>query len=296
MSGIGSGTSTGPRPVDAPRALEVPLEPLLAWFEAGGGVHCSLQGSARDKNLADAGDVDVYIVLSEMTDSRFSRLVEAASETARRLETATGWPWIVETRRAPLKPCPAGDGGRIGQLHLLVDDLASLAALPLALTLHLAHGGDLLRGAELSDLVTIPKDLAPRLSSCRAELERVWDCVEREELPIRAWSFDSFPTLTDSRQPLKSPWERRCLLRLLATVSDRLPISACLDHPRTLIRLAAQPTVSEAIAADIEAWRTLEQAWSEVCDRARPAVAARLDINLLLSAYSESSQRLAPSG
>lgn len=245
-------------------ALDEALSPLLACLPAVGGLHLSLQGSAHRPGH-EAGDVDVYVVVRRMTRNRFARLENAAMDCCQQLDRQTQARWRLETRRGPLKPTPGE--GRLRQLHLLLEDGASLGRQEPALVLHYHAGGRVLAGESLLSLRDLPREREPLLQSCRREIERMRDALAREERSIRSWSFDPAPALVEGRLPLTCAWDRYCLLRTCAAVADRLCLNACLEFPSMLLELTRTPTLFEEVVRPLGPGSLVGPVWDLARER-----------------------------
>jgi hypothetical protein len=117
------------------------------------GEHLSVVGSATQVPLGEASEIDVYVVIRQMTFDSFGLLRKAAESCAYALRLQLGFPWIIETRRGPLKPNPFD--GRLGQIHLLIDDLSSLQVMSEVTLLDWHNNGHLLAGLPIDRLRSI---------------------------------------------------------------------------------------------------------------------------------------------
>lgn len=239
------------------------LEPLLEVLPSVGGVRLAMLSSANVLSLDEVGDLDLHIVLDEMSCPIFERLVEAAGRCGAVLADATGAPWFVETRRGPFMPNP--DEIAAGQVHLLLDDRTSLRRLPIALALHYRAGVLAIWGQEIETLIEMPTALEPRLEGCVAEVSRFRRAVADGVLPFRYWSFDPEVVLEDADEPLTDAWSHRCLLKLCASVADRMCLRVFSEHAEALARLVPRlrwlyPEVHDQICS----WRGLDRRWTPI--------------------------------
>jgi hypothetical protein len=241
-------------------SADVQWEPLLSRARSLGCAHASLFGSAARRPLSTVSDVDVHVVMPRMDGAVFVALAEAAALTIQPLAAAMGRPSHVELRHGPFK---AATGL---QLHLVLDDEASVAQLPCALVAHRAATGRLLAG----------KPLPARYTECdwrleaRVELNRWLDALAAREIIHRHWVFEPEASLVEGRCAAETSWDLSCLLRGAARSTDLFFGAALLATsrrfpPSLLSELGEEPP-----------WETLGERWVDVRDRAVMVIQRRL--------------------
>lgn len=247
------------------------LQPLVG--DDGPVLHASVQGSAAHRPLASVGDLDVQVVVGQMTPAVLHDAAERARECCRRLARATGREWFVELRQGPIKPDPAMCSRR--QLHLLLDDCSSLRAMPPAL-LHHRSRASVLAGTPLHRLVNVPHGREQLIESCIEQIERAGAAVRKRAIPIRAWEFGASSRLLDRDISAASDWELRCLLRAGSAAADRLPLSVFMEEPSSLAAWVTKPTFYELLERDIERFAGLRDRWDAVQAKALAALDTRV--------------------
>ena len=260
------------------------LEPLLSTGRGLGSRHLSLLGSAVRQPLRDVADVDLHLLIPRMDRSAFAALAAAAEVTVQGLAEGVGRPWRVEVRHGPFKPAP-GDA-RVLQLHLLIDDEASLTRLPCALLLHRAATGLLLAGEPLTGKRADCGSPTTWLREARVELTRWRDALAADEIAFRHWLFDPAPHLAEGRIPAETSWDLRCLLKGAAAASDLCYRTAALALPDAPGDLAL-PLLSQL--GEEPPWRDLAGCWERVKRQAITVIERRLSHCPPISASSRSA-------
>ena len=194
------------------------FEPLISECHRVGHLHLSLFGSAVRRSLKEVADVDVHLVIRSMDKSAFESLIGAAEMTVRGLAAQVGRPWRLECRHGAFKPAPAQP--RELQLHLLVDDGASVGRVPCALLFQRAATGRLLSGESLMRMPTDCGSTIKWLEQAREELRRWRTALATGEIPFRQWVFEPAPRLIEDRTSARTDWDLGCLLRAAATATD----------------------------------------------------------------------------
>ncbi|HEX7153559.1 MAG TPA: hypothetical protein VF618_18875 [Thermoanaerobaculia bacterium] len=169
------------------------LHPLLDAARELGSKHVALLGSALEKPLDEVGDLDVHVVLPRMHREAFLALSAAAETTIAQLAASAGRAPSVELRHGPFKP---GHGEL--QLHLLIDDEASLERLPCALLVQRQATGKVLAGAPLPPR-TACESPHTWIAEARTELSRWRDALIAREIPYRHWIFEPEARLIEAR-------------------------------------------------------------------------------------------------
>lgn len=246
---------------------ELPWESLLSVARAFGSDHVSLFGSVLRKPLAEVADVDLHLVVPRLDRSAFGALAAAAEATAKELAARAGRPWRVELRHGPFKPAPGA--ARELQLHLLLDDHASLARSPCALLAQRSATGRLLAGEPLLGRRGDCGSPATWVREARVELARWRDALAAGEIPFRHWVLEPEPGLVDGRTAAATDWDLECLLRGAATSADL--------HYRAAV-LAAQSAeeAAEELALPLRS-KLLSGSWERRRDQAIAVLERRLD-------------------
>jgi hypothetical protein len=189
------------------------LASLIEFAGRSHGRSLSVFGSAVMRDWKQASDIDVHLVVETMTVDIWRELHVAAWAAARRAGEIVGRRAYLELRHGPFKPDPAD--GRAVQLHLVVDDTATLMAAPFLLRLQRAVTAELLVGTlPLPTPDGSPDQLAREAA---VELDR-WDLATAgSRIPYREWSFDAGPLLVDGWMPARTAWERECLRKAAFT-------------------------------------------------------------------------------
>jgi len=246
------------------------LAPLLTVCRRLGARHLSLFGSATHKPLHEVADLDLHLVLPAVDRAAYAALVEAAGLTVRSLATAEGRAWRVELRHGPFKPSP--DAGSILQLHLLVDDAASLELAPCVLRVHRTATGRHLFGKPLP---TPTPTRTRRLREACAELTRWRDALAAREIAFRHWQLDPEPRLVEGRLPATTAWELHCLLRGAAVASDLHYLTTALSEPG--VATDAVGPLLRQLGDEHRSWHTLADRWDRVAEQAVEILDRRLD-------------------
>ena len=251
------------------------LELLVAAGRRLGCRHASLFGAALRKPLREVADVDVHMVLPRIDRMSFNSLVAAAEATAKALAEQLGRPWCVELRHGPFKPPP--EEIRPLQLHLLLDDEATLSRMPCAILTQRAATGLLLAGEPLGGARLDCEAPATWKREAREELARWRNALAAGEIVLRTWVFDPEPCLADRRLPARTAWEHACLLQGAARATDlhfrsaRLLLSG-LDSAHDEL---SRPLLSQL--GDEIAWEALPDCWERVSRQAAAVIERRLD-------------------
>lgn len=232
--------------------------------------HLSVFGSAAHKPLEHVHDVDVHVVVQEMTGKLLEELVRAGEALARVLSYRRQLPATLELRQGPFKPEPGGEQ-RL-QLHLMLDDEQSLARTPWALIAHRVATGTLIAGRPLSefDRLAQPGD---SIAEARFELDR-WRCaLLAQHIPFRSWVVAGSPRLVEARVMATTPWERWCILLGAARSVDLHCLLLAFLRPelgdgfRRSLLSAVDPSVS---------WEDFGERAGHVSDRAASVIGERL--------------------
>jgi hypothetical protein len=251
---------------------ELPLEPLLSACLRLDVRHLSLFGSARRLPLRLVSDVDVHLVIPHLDQAVFRLITTAAEATAGQLAAAVGRQGRLELRHGPFKPPPART--RELQLHLLIDDDASLLQSTCALVTQRAASGVLLAGESLLCRRPGWPCAAVWLREAQAELARWRGALATREITFRYWSAGRDLHLVEDRTPAASAWDLMCLLNGAAKSSDLHYRAAALAASEVAPETLAQPLLSQLDVPDFPA---LPERWSQLCDQAMAVLDRRLE-------------------
>jgi hypothetical protein len=246
---------------------------LLIVARRLGSHHVTLFGSAARRPLAEVADLDLHVVLPRMDRAAFDALVAAAGETAADVAAAAGRPWRLELRHGPFKPAPGAV--RDLQLHLLLDDDASVARLPCALLAQRAATGELLAGGALPGRRADCGSPAVWSREARQELERWRGALAAGEIPFRHWRFDPGPHLAEARAAAPTSWDLGCLLRAAGGATDL--------HYRAALLIAGRPSEDRLARPLLEQlsgeppWGELAGGWDRWRDEAVALIERRLE-------------------
>lgn len=246
---------------------ELPWESLLSVARAFGSDHVSLFGSVLRKPLAEVADVDLHLVVPRLDPPAFAALAAAAEATAKGLAVRAGRPWRVELRHGPFKP-PPGEPREL-QLHLLLDDHASLGRSPCALLAQRSATGRLLAGEPLLGRRADCGSPATWLREACVELARWRDALAARQIPFRHWVLEPEPDLVEGRTAAATDWEQECLLRGAATSADLHYHAAVLA-----VQPAAEP--AEDLARPLRS-RLRSGSWDGMRNQAIAVLERRLD-------------------
>ena len=219
-------------------------------------------------------DVDVHVVLPRIDRNTFEVVVASAHTTVRSLAIEIGRSGGVELRHGPFKPCHGAE--RDLQLHLILDDEASLNHSSCALLAHRDATGLLLLGESLSDQWW---DVQPAawLEEARLEMTRWRDGLAAGEIVFRHWKIDPEPHLVEGRIAARTTSDLTSLLRGAASSCD-------LHYCAALLIAQAAPLLAEDLARSLlsqleekPSSHTLPAHWNRVRDQAITVVDRRLD-------------------
>jgi hypothetical protein len=244
------------------------LEPLLAACRALGARSLTVFGSATNRPLEEVADLDLHLVIPRMDRAAHVAIVRAARATAQAAAAALARPWQLELRHGPFKPPPALD--RTFQLHLIVDDLASLETAPCALRLQRSVTGRHVVGKP----PPVSGNLSPArlLLEARRELTRSRDALLQRQIRFRHWELEPAPRLADGRARAATAWELRCLLAGLCVSADLVYLAAA-----SPAAAAEEVALTALLAEEDRDWERLPARWSDVTERVCAILDRRLD-------------------
>jgi hypothetical protein len=237
-------------------------EPLLSTARGLGCTHASLFGSAVRMPLRDAGDTDIHVVIPRVDRDSFASLAGAAESTIQPLAARLGRPSRIELRHGPFK------APRELQLHLIIDDEASVVRSPCALIAQRATTGHLLAGEPLVSKRT----RCDWVGEARVELERWLDALAAREIAFRHWIFTPQPALVEGCCAAETSWDLSCLLRGAVRSSD-------LFYRAALWAISGQVTSSllAELGEEEMSLDSLPESWDRIRDRAMAGIQQRLD-------------------
>ncbi|HEX6372895.1 MAG TPA: hypothetical protein VF006_28490 [Longimicrobium sp.] len=228
------------------------MQPLLRVSRRLEARHLSLFGSYLLRRFSEVGDVDVHVVIPRLDARCFAQLRTAARAVVDRLAREEGGTWGIELRHGPLKP--SGRTTRERQLHLVIDDEASLDQTPCVVLAQRAANGLLLLGDNL-DRYWLGRDAAAvRRHEAHVELSRWREGLARNEIPFRQWVFDPEARLVEGSSPATTPRARQRLLRSATQAADlHYLIALAADlQPDELALVGTTPT-RRALSARLDA-------------------------------------------
>ena len=249
------------------------LGPLLAVSPAAGLRHCSVIGSALAKPIDAVGDLDVYVVVEKMTADTWKLLMAAAGEVTRRLAAPTGSAWRVETFRAPVSPSPRAS---TRQLHLLIDDHASISTIPRLLLWKYAAGGMLLSGAPIELLTPLARGIVHDSAARDAAgaLRTALRSVSRCQILGLTWTLSPRPRLRSQALDVRTRWHYRCLIKGAISAGDGVfgAAAALLGHRHPLQPMALR------FADTLTDWQDIKAQWPAIAPDLARALRARIRI------------------
>ncbi len=240
---------------------ETLLAPLVALADVV-AVDCLVAFGSRAGPGEHGADLDAHLVVDRVDRRVYELVAGAAALAARRAGARDGCAWQLELRHGPFKPRPGAGAPR--QLHLVLDDRASIARTSCAIRLRRLAGGLVLSGAPV-----LPEaSCAPprRVAEARRELERWRTALLTRRIPFRRWRLEPAARLCDERAAARDAWELSCLLRA-ASVSARLHLLAAASATAGGGPLAGEvPLVAQT--AWRRDWQDLPARWPAVAGAA----------------------------
>jgi hypothetical protein len=247
------------------------LGPLVAVSSAAGLRHCSVIGSALAKEIDAVGDLDVYVVVEKMTAANWNLLIAAAADVTGRLAELTDRGWRVETFRAPVSPSPRAS---TRQLHLLIDDHASISIIPRLLLWKYASSGMLLSGAPIEGLTPLTRRTLRDSAAGDAAraLRAALRSVARRQILGLAWTLSPRPRLRRQALDVRTRWHYRCLLKGAVSAGDGMfgGAAALLGHRHPLQPMALR------FADTLTDWQEIKPRWPAIAREVSSALRARI--------------------
>jgi hypothetical protein len=193
----------------------------------------------------------------------FDLIVESAQTTIQSLASENGRKGLLELRHGPFKPFPT-DG--FLQLHLIVDDIASLKHSACALLAHRATTGRLLLGKPLLGQVRVSNPTT-WLNEAHAELKRLRDGLAQSEIVFRHWRLKPRPRLVEGSVSVTTASDRVTLLRSTARSADLHFLAALMVTPGVEGKLKnVAPTILSQLTTTTSA-NLMSSQWELVRDQ-----------------------------
>ena len=235
----------------------------------------ALLGSALRRPLSEVGDIDLYILIAKMNRVAFTSLCEAGEKMIRGLAAHQGRSWHVEVRQGPFKPSP-GPGSDL-QLHLLLNDEASLARLPCALISQRSTVGLDLLGESPPITRAECESKTTWVKEGLVELKRWRRAIAENEIPFRHWNLDPNPVFVESGQTATGAWDLWCLLEGAAKGSDLYYRSTVMADPQNwgAKRDLLVPLLSQL--DDVPPWQDVPECWERLREQSTTIIDRRLD-------------------
>jgi hypothetical protein len=203
----------------------------------------------------------------------FDLIVESAQATIQSLAIENGRKGLLELRHGPFKPSLIDS---FLQLHLILDDVASLKQSAGALLAHRAGTGLLLVGKPLLDQLHVSSPTS-WLDESLEELKRLRRGLASSEIVFRQWQLKPQPRLVEGRVSVTSGGDRVTLLRSTARSADLHFLAALMFAPgeKALLEQVAHPLLSQ-LTTPVSANFTSSQ-WELVRDQCLEILDWRLE-------------------
>lgn len=168
--------------------------------------HLSIVGSATIKNIYDIEDVDVYVLVNELSQARFLKIINLVKQGFSTNLCQKELLWQVETRRGPLKSTNNNER----QIHVLLDDLTTIKKTSLSTLANWQINGNKIFGNSISEIINYNLNNSNNkeiISSTLLDITEMLDSLHKEIINYKVWTFFDNPSLKEEEKTISSSEE-----------------------------------------------------------------------------------------
>lgn len=182
------------------------FENLISCQDELGVQHLSIVGSATIKNIYDIEDVDVYVLVNELSQDRFLKIINLINQGFSTNLCQKQLLWQVETRRGPLKSANINEK----QIHVLIDDLTTIKKTSLSTLTNWQINGNKIFGNSISEIINYNLNYSNKKEitySTLFDITEMLDSLHKEIIKYKVWTFFDNPTLQEEEKTISSSKE-----------------------------------------------------------------------------------------